>query len=504
MLFPALAALLLAQDLPGNGAVTVKNLCERLTKTTGEEHAYDAIFNDHAIYFRLNSVSPERLRDLTSTCLRGEWTHKSNRWRLVAGKPPVMPPWFPAAWKTAYDPDNKSTDPLPDAKILYSMHVGDQIPIAGKLVRRLLGGIYEYGQTQWGVNGEVGPVIEWLGKKRTTLVSVPASIKPQPRMGGSSLSASQLRWSKSGPDPVYHRAGELLSAVAKAVDGEVAIPMPDGLSVAGFFFDNDQTLDQALKSLTQWFEFKVDQGVLVGQLSPADAGARTQANHALIIARMDPMPEVIDTPVLSKIESEQPPLAAMAANDLMGLMLGGGIVDGTPHYPWDMRLYRSLSNADWDAMRQPEATVGDLSPAARMAINSIATKSRMVFEQSIFTVEGKVPLQTPVSLVESADDPVIVYHSDRPPELMNLLNVAAHRDWTGYDDRVAKFLPIHRRLLTVVLGDQFKVPFTKVELPAKRTPLRYSALPQSMRDEVERIQRESREQRKQRVPPPVF
>lgn len=504
MLFPALATLLLAQDFSGNGVVTVKDLCAQLTKSTGEAHAYDAIFSDHAIYFRLNSASPDRLRDLTAACLRGEWSHKANRWRLQSGKPPVMPDWFPAAWKKAYDPDGKSTETVPSAKVLYSMRVGDQFPVDGKLIRRLLGSIYEYGQTQWQVNGDLGPVTEWLGPQKDTVVKIPESIKPQPRMGGSSLSASPLKWSKTGPDPIYQRTGELMGAITKAFTGEVALPMPDDMAVAGFFFENDMPVEKALTSLTQWLEFRVEAGVLVGQLSPATAGAGTQANHTLVIARMDPIPEVIDTPVLSRFESEQPPLAAQAANDIMALLLGGAIIDATPHYPWDMRLYRSLSNADWDAMRQSGATVGDLSPAARMAINSLATKSRMVFEQYVATVEGKVPLETSVSLVESSDDPVIVYYSDRPPELMDLLNVAAHRDWRGYDDRQAKFLPIHRRLLTVVLGGQFKVPFTKVELPANRTPLRYSALPQTMRSEVEKIQQETREQRKQRVPPPVF
>ena len=249
-------------------------------------------------------------------------------------------------------------------------------------------------------------------------------------------------------------------------------------------------------------EFRVEDDVLIGQLTAADAGARTQVNRSSLLAACNPMPEFFDTPVLAKIEAEQPPLASIAMNDIMALMVGGATVDGTPHYPWDVRLYRSLSNRDWSTLRDPGNTVGDLSPSAQLAIDKLAQKSRMIFEQAIPSENGIVPRSTPITLEESADSPCVMYYGDRPPEITDSLNVASQRIWNGYDDKIARYLPVKRRLLTVVIGSSFKVPFTKVEMPADRTPVRFNGLPKALQAEISKMETDMRNQRRRDSTPP--
>jgi hypothetical protein len=364
--------------------------------------------------------------------------------------------------------------------------------------------MYESGQAQWMVENPLTEVIQYLGDRGKAIVKVPESIKPKPRMGGSSLGAGHGKWSKEAPDPLMKQSGELLSAVADTVAGEVAMPIPDGMATAGFFMDHDLPLDASLKALSQWMEFSVENDVLVGKLTAADAGARTQASRTALIKACNPMPDFFDTPVLARLEQDEPPLASIAMTDIMALMMGGAAIDASPHYPWDMRLYRSLSNRDWAAMREPDATVGDLSAAAQAAIDNLAQKSRMVFEQSIPVTDGVVPRSTTVRLIETSDAPYLMYYGDRPPEVTDALNVASQRIWLGYDDKVARYLPIRRRLLTVVIGSDFKVPFSKVEMPTDRTPLRFSELPKSARDEITKLESDQRNQERARNTPPPW
>jgi hypothetical protein len=334
------------------------------------------------------------------------------------------------------------------------------------------------------------------------IVKVPDGIKPKPRMGGSSLGAGKGRWTKGGPDPLFTQSGELLSAVADALGSEVAMPIPDGMAAAGFFFERDIPLGASLKALSQWMEFSVEGDTLVGKLTAADAGGRTQANRLALVNACNPMPDFFDTPALAKIEAEQPPLASIAMNDIIALMMGGASIDGSPHYPWDVRFYRCLSNRDWALLRESGTTVGDLSQAAQLAIDKLSQKSRLIFEQAIPTVDGIVPRSTPIELQESADSPFVMYYGDRPPEITNSLNVASQRIWNGYNDRIARFLPVNRRLLTVVINGTFKIVFTKVELPPDRTPLKFNALQKSVRDAILKLESELRNQDRRRSNPP--
>ena len=489
---------------PVSAAITIRSICDRLHQTTGDSYDFAANFSDHAVYFRLNNSEPERLRKLTASCLRGHWSQNGKQWRLVSDSVPSMPDWFPAAWKRAFDPAGKSKGVLPDPSKLYALRVGDQEPNSGTIIRRLLGTMYESGQAQWMVENPLYEVIQYLGDRGKAIVKVPESIKPKPRMGGSSLGAGHGKWSKETPDPLMKQSSELLSAVADTVAGEVAMPIPDGMATAGFFMDHDLPLDASLKALSQWMEFSVENDVLVGKLTAADAGARTQASRTALIKACNPMPDFFDTPVLARLEQDEPPLASIAMTDIVALMMGGAAIDASPHYPWDIRLYRSLSNRDWAAMREPDATVGDLSAAAQAAIDKLAQKSRMIFEQSIPVADGVVPRSTTVRLIETSDAPYLMYYGDRPPEVTDALNVASQRIWRGYDDKVARYLPIRRRLLTVVIGSEFKVPFSKVELPTDRTPLRFSELPKSARDEITKLESDQRNQERARNTPPPW
>jgi len=489
---------------PISGFLTVNAICDRLNESTGEKFDFAANFSDHAVYFRLSDAPPERIKQLTATCLRGQWTQNGKKWRLVANAAPKMPAWFPDAWQKAYDPSKQSKEPQPEPTRLYMLRVGDQEPNEGLTIRRLLGTIYEAGQSQWMVENPLVDVMAWLGERSQKTVKVPEGIKPKPRMGGSSLGAGKGRWTKDGPDPLFTQSGELLAAIADTLGGEVAMPIPDGMAAAGFFFERELPLGNALRSLSQWMELSVSEGVLVGQLTAADAGARTQASRSALIKACNPLPAIFDTPVLAKFEGEQPPLSSISSNDIMALMLGGASIDGTPHYPWDMRLYRSLSNRDWAILRDPNATVGDLSAGAQLAIDKLAQKSRMIFEQSIEVGDGIVPRATAIELMESSDEPFVVYYGDRAPEVTDASNVASQRIWQGYNDKLARFLPIRRRLLTVVIGSSFKIPFTKVEIPADQTPMRYSALPKATRDEITKLETQRRnQQRQQSNPPPI-
>ena len=490
------------RQAPFSGALTINQICERLQDETKNKYEFAANFSDHAVYFRLKDASPERLKQITAECLRGHWVPNGTQWRLISDAVPQMPDWFPMAWQNAYDPQKKSKETLPDPTKLYALRVGDQQPNNGKIVRRLLGMIFEWGQSQWTVENPLSEVLPWLGNRSQKIVKVPDGIKPKPRMGGSSLGAGNGRWIKGSPDPLISRSGELLSAIADTLEGETAMPIPDGLSAAGFFFERDIPLGQSLKALAQWMEFHVEGNVLIGQLSAADTGVRTQANRSSLLAACNPMPDFFDTPVLAKIEAEQPPFASIAMNDIMALMVGGASIDGSPHYPWDVRLYRSLSGRDWATLRESDRTVGDLSPAAQLAIDKLALKSRMIFEQAIQTENGIVPRSTAVKLEESTDSPFVMYYGDRPPEITDSLNVASQRIWNGYDDKVARYLPVKRRLLTVVIGSSFKVPFTKVETPADRTPVRFNGLPKAVQAEISKMETDMRNQRRRDSTPP--
>jgi len=500
MLAPMLTNAKLAA--PFAGVLSVNDICGRLQEATKEKYEFAANFSDHAIYFRLKDASPDRLKRLTADCLRGHWVQNAKQWRLIADDAPTMPIWFPEAWRNAYDPQGKSKDPVPDAAKLYSLRVGDQEPNNGKVVRRLLGTMYEWGQSQWTVENPLPEVLSWLADRSLKIVKVPDRIKPKPRMGGSSLGAGKGRWTKGGPDPLFTQSGELLSAVSDALGREVAMPIPDGMAAAGFFFERDIPLGTSLKALSQWMEFSVEGETLVGKLTAADAGARTQANRFALVNACNPMPDFFDTPALAKIEAEQPPLASIAMNDIIALMMGGASIDGSPHYPWDVRFYRCLSNRDWALLRESGTTVGDLSQAAQLAIDKLSQKSRLIFEQAIPTVDGIVPRSTPIELQESADSPFVMYYGDRPPEITNSLNVASQRIWNGYDDRIARYLPVKRRLLTVLIGTSFKIPFTKVEMPAERTPVRFNSLPKALQTEISKLETDIRNQRRRESTPP--
>lgn len=498
MLLPAFVTLFFGSA--GNGTISLADLCTQLTGSTGEKHYVDGIFTDHNLYFRVKDPSPERLRNLTAKCLVGEWKQDGKQWILKPGKMPEMPDWFPAAWAKAYDPQGKHPAEVPDPKAVYFMRVGDKVTSNGSVVHRLMGSIYERGD-QWVVSNPLTEIRAGLGPRAATLIKIPESFKPKPRMGGSSISAGDGKWSKSTPDPIAARVGALMDVVSKSLEGDFAAAIPDGLVTSAFFINRDLPLGDTLAALADGLDWTVDGTTLIGSLTAADAGARTQASRSALINWSNPLPEFFDTPTLGKFEAQQPPLAVIAYHDILALMMGGASLDGTPHYPWDVRLYATFTDDDWQVLRTQKATIGDLSPKSQEAIRKLLLKTR---SGSGTIVEPFLP--TPVTLRETTDEPIIVYYGDRTPELMDTLNVASHRNWSGYKEASAKFLPVKRRILTLQIGgvEGNSVIFTKVEMPADKTRLTFVNLPKSIRDQIAKHQTDMKNQDNGRVIPPVF
>jgi hypothetical protein len=319
-------------------------------------------------------------------------------------------------------------------------------------------------------------------------------------MGGSSLA---LVSKDRSANVVTERSAKLLDALAKALQMDLVSVIPDGMWGAGFSLSEAKDLKATLNILASYLDLGITETEVRGRMPIYDFGAPTQNDRAqLDLALKDP-PPVFDTPSLSQVEARQPPLANLASSPILVLLSIDVPMEGTPHYPYDVRLYRTLSPRDWQVLRADGATLADLSPGSQKEIRTLLLKSRMVFEASIDpTALRRLPArQVPVGLEESEEEAVFFRYGRRPPELMDVANLAGHRAWRQFEDDKATYQVVSKRQLILSIGG-FKVPFVKVTVPPGSKYVRFAALPAALRVEIEKAMTRPGEDVSGGAPPP--
>ncbi|MFZ4508932.1 MAG: hypothetical protein ACOYON_14680, partial [Fimbriimonas sp.] len=360
------------------------------------------------------------------------------------------------------------------------------------LLRRLVGNTYERGQTQLEAKIDLTETLAPLGDRATKGLEIPEEFRPSPRMGGSTLTKPDTE--QPDENILVRQSAKLFDIIAKAAGCELVAPIPDGIWAAGFELEGPQTVQTTFQALAHFIDWDVQGNLVLGRITAADFGAATQVDRAKMRRVLATPPPVFDTPLLARIEGEQPPLAGLASNLLITLGLTGIPIDGSPHFPYDVRLYRSFTNADWQAVRTPGATLADLSGPVQRAIRIMLLKSRMVYETNadIEGIRRSPAFQVPISLKESSADAIILRYGSAPPEMTDVPNLVGIRLWRLFEERRASYLVVTKRQLMLSI-DGFEVPFIKIDMPAGAKYTSYSNLPESLRKEIEAAEESRRD-----------
>ena len=487
---------------PLSGYLTIDSICDKLQNASGQPYDYDAVFSDHAIYFQLTDSNPSRIKQLVARSLRGYWLHAGARWRLVADKPTGMPAWFPTAWRLARESSILAGTKLPDPGSVYSLRIGEQKVIDGQLLRRWSGTNFAWKFGGGAVMNPLTNLRKSLGDRATAGVDLPEISKPIRGIDANWRGGQPQVWTKDGSDLMFTRCASLVSEIAKKLEVECAVVMPDGMDaiLTDYAFLNARPKGQdVLRRLSPLIDFSLERNVLIGQVNGIDAGLRTQASRKGLIRACTAGPIFFDTPTLAELDAHQPPLASESGTTLNALNHAGALVDRDLGFPWSMRVYRSLSATDWNKIRTG-AVVGDLSMAAKTALDSFVRNRDKTSEGVIKSVFGpvgseRVPRTWPVLMEESNYFGVATYVLSEIPEYNDLRTLAlliVKRNFKAEDYRYVPFRQ-HRRILTVGetgSGSNLKFDFWELGKVLTRQPVEYRSLPPDVLRKIERMKAE--------------
>lgn len=373
-------------------------LCRRLTEVTGTTHVADAGLRDYPVFVSAKSGDAKRVERLVAAALHAEWREEEEgKLRLVAVKPVDEPDRaeFERLYLKACGKDKVRAAPVKD---LYRMPIGQiyrygpkQTEAVRKLadvgdglaVRRLAAGVFEFGgNDQLSLEGLPEAVEVRLGKDLDK-VALDGAVRAEVKKRVSDPQEAQLNFqSFDKQDPVAVMSEPVLKPLAEAIQADLAVALPDfTLFPVMMSAEGDGLVRSVLSSYTQLLDWTVVDGAVVGRLTMTERLYSTQTRRGVLrdLIKNAGSEGVASVDAIGKYVANQRPGASDGWCDAGLLVLAGVVLDQQDigHYPFNLRLYTRLTQADWRAIRTGEPFYANaLSGTAQRALRDLLQQSR--------------------------------------------------------------------------------------------------------------------------------
>jgi len=375
------AFILFAQAQIPTGAYGMPELCRLLTSATGTVHTADARLRDYPVFVSVKSHDPHRVEKLVAAALWGQWVSENGKAVLKAVKPPPKEDFaeFERLFRAAFGPQSVFQKlPMED---LYRMPPGrierygatpthNIQPLPKKLegytgdpilIRRMAPGLFQYdmGQSDGEFNGLPKSVSELLGddlNKQPLSAGDKVAIKKL----SSEPTALKVDWRHiEDRDPMATMQNIMLQPVGNAVHVDLVMALPDISIFALIEPKKTETVGSILGQYSMSDMLTVVDGAAIGRLSVCECDYPAQANRAAVqkfIGAADKK-GVLGISAISDYMSDQRPTASDSWTDVIMLMMAGLVINQAyvGDYPFNVRLYLSLSKNDWALIRSGRA-----------------------------------------------------------------------------------------------------------------------------------------------------
>lgn len=510
-----------------NGAYGLRDLCAKLTEATGTHYTVDDRLGDYPVFVFVKDGDDQRILDLTAKAFHGEW--KSNGSTVQLRPVPFEPDADLAEFTRQYalaTKGNAALAALP-SKEVFGIAPGQILrfsnmprsgvrplpkelaktaePGAFILVRRFSGGMFEsavrLGKQRSGLFSggseitldDLNPAVaEAFGPQLSKVVLSPES---RARLGSPDAMVSVIR---SGDlvkqEPIAMIASQPLLDLGKALDRDFVLAMPDMMLFSTMGWSRgDGTASSMLSSLTTFVSWQVSPDALIGSLRYEETKQPSQTKRAVLSKYINAVGSsgAASAKSVSDYVVNQRPYASNSWVDAMLLAVSGITFDQSylGDYPYNMRLYSSLSKGDWNLIRSgQEFTMAMLSTSAQQMMTTLLLQTRNdlnseLADPAFWSSLAQADLKINATLTES---PAVTYDMDGMWHVSEVGDAAAN-----YERLMKKYgrEPLYRlgtqrklelNIHTGVQGEQYATGFAEFELSGNGTAVKWTNLPSEM------------------------
>jgi hypothetical protein len=530
-------------------------LCLKLKAATGVVHAVDGDLKDYPVFVATKTGDPERVKVLVAAAMRAQWRKDGDKVKLIPVKPDLAAEYvaFEQRFKAAttnkphhlqlpirdfYDmapgqmirysyPPSNTSKPLPASMQKAVMASDDRR--GSVIVRREAEGLFECnfrlpGFEAGAFNPQAELELRALPKEVVDLLGSDldrAALTPKEQQAIQSMVTSpaslKIDWTDlSKRDPIAVIADSVLPKVAAAIKPEMAVALPDlSLFSLGRIGNGSAAVRAALEPLVSVIDWAVIDGALIGKLPMCDRVSSGQVRRDVLERLIGSVKAagVVNVDALSKYVREQRRAASNCWADVMLLVMAGVIVDQQfiGDYPYNLRLYTSLSQHDWALLRSGTAFgLQQLGAPARESLYELLLQARTRLESSKEDPAYWPGFETgAISLLAAiSDESVLIGWTGFAAEVFPL------RDSAGMYEMRKKSLgsePLYQpavrqklKLTITPIGSPLMVEtgFSEVKPDASLKPSRWDQLPKAMAEEFRKVMEEFRKRGDDQTGPP--
>jgi len=478
----ALLTLFIADPFP-SGCYSMPELCRKLTAATSVVHQMDTNVRDYPVFVSVKSGDAARVEKLVATAMHAEWRDDgTGKLRLIQSK--IVPgedlAHFEAAFKLAYG-SNKDLPALPIQDV-YKMAPGEIIrygavpnayvkkwPVAGRkpderglAVRRLTYGVFEF-------TGMKEANFSWLPDEAAKLLGADADnvvvtdeMKAQfDKMQKDPQSLKLDFTDLDKHDPAATMAELMLPAVGKGISKDLVIALPDFSFFTLFDAANGPgTVRSILSGYSKAIDWTVSDDALIGRLPNIELTSPSQSRRSVIAKFLQGIGEagVANVAVLSDYVKSQRPCASNSWTDAMMLVLDSVVVDQEyiGDYPFNIRLYTQLSDADWAVLKSGQPfRASQLSIPSQKMLRELLLQSRncIMGEKPDPGFWSSIAPNDLVIVAGIKEEPVLIGFTGVAAEVYNIDSAAANHDLRLKElGREPLYQPATRRKLEMTIG----------------------------------------------------
>jgi hypothetical protein len=326
-----------------------------------------------------------------------------------------------------------------------------------------------------------------------------------------------IDWSNiSKRDPVAILGDSILPKLAKALDRDVALALPDmSLMIFGRAGEGAPTVRSILTPFCRIDDLGMSGEALVGRTPMCDHFGSAQTKRDVLQTLLGSIRSegIANVQAMSQYVRDQRPAASNAWMDAIMLVMSGTVIDEAyiGDYPYNLRLYTSLNSSDWQLIRsgQPFAA-SQLSLPAWEALRNLLLYPRTRLERekpdpALWRSLAPGDLQVSAQVKR---EQVLIGWTGFAAEVETVRNSAANYDMRKKSlGREPVYQPANRDSveLSILSGSNHESVtsgFTQVTADKNVKPTAWEKLPKDMAAEFKSILVMPKAEEKHGIPPP--